>query len=664
MTFAGMTLSALLPIAAGGALAITFMYLLRMRRRQVVVPFAALWQQVTRESESRRIWRRLRRLLSWLLQIVVLLLVCAALGDPRPEVWLRDPMTVAIVIDRSASMAGAAATTEADAAPQTRLDAAKARAALEIAGLGPSDTAVVLAAGEEVSIVAPRSGDITGLTAVLDPITTGYGEADLGRALALAEHVVADAPGPRILVLTDGALDDGAAAALARCTGGDIPCHVATFDGPTDNLAITAFAARRYPNARDKVEVLAEVKNTGDAPAVVELDVEADGVSVGRRRLELLPGEAKREPLADLEAARARFVAHLRAVDDPPAGMSTALGPTYDDVAYAVVPPLSPLSVVVVTDGTDLFLEAALLTEGDHVELTGVTPAQAQAGAAAMREADIVVFDVADGPLPATLPEAHVLVFDPWRTNSWAFPIAKRADIKRPFLTEQLRDHPILAHVVLKDVNITRGTSFELEPGDQALVRALGEPIVVLRERGDHGLVAVGFDPRQSDFPLRVAFPLFLDNVLRYFEQREPGFVAAMALGGSRELALADLGISIDGVTRVEVTAPDGTTREQPAQGGRIRLRAIVPGFYGIRPLDGDLAAIEGDATVQLAVNQTGSAASDLHGRLGELDPAVRAGDPPAPAPVGSGPLWTAILLIVAGIVVVEWATYHRRVTV
>jgi len=653
MTFAGMTLAGLMPLAIGGAVAITGLYLLRMRRRQVVVPFAALWELVTRESESRRLWRRLRRVLSWLVQLVVLLLILSALGDPRPDVWLREPATIAIVVDRSASMSGATAD------GGTRMDAARVRAQQEIAALGPADQAIIISAGEEVGVVAPRSGEQAALSAALATIEPSYGEADLSRALALAEHVVADADGPRVLVLTDGALDDAGMLALSRCTEGAVPCTIATVDGATENIAITAFAARRYPNARDKVEVLAEVKNLGDAPAVVELDVEADGVSVGRRRLELLPGQSKREALADLEAARARFVAHLRVVEDPPTGMSTALGPAFDDVAYAVVPPLSPLTVVVVTDGTDLFLEAALLTQGEHVELTGVTPAQAVAGHAALRDADVVVFDVADAPLPATLPDAHLLVFDPWRRASSPFAIAKRADIKRPFLTEQLRDHPVLAHVVLKDVNITRGTTFALEPGDQALVRTLGEPIMVLRERGDHGLVAVGFDPRQTDLPLRVAFPLFVDNVLKYFEQREPGFVASIALGGSRELALAELGMAVDGVTRVVVRAPDGTEREQPVEDGRIRLRALEPGFFEFTAVDGDAIG-----SAELAVNQTGTAASDLHPRTADLDPAVFAGEAPTPAPVAQGPLWTAIILLATAIVVVEWATYHRRITV
>lgn len=663
-----MTAAGLLPIVIGGSVAITGLYLLRMRRRQVVVPFAALWQQVTRESESRKLWRRLRRLLSWLVQILVLLLVCAALGDPRPDVWLREPMTLAIVVDRSASMSGQTAD------GGTRLDAARVRVQQELAGLGPVDQAVIIAAGEEVGVLAPRSGDTAALSAALAGLAPSHGEADLVRALALAEHAVAESPGPRVLVVTDGALDDGGLAALRRCTGGAIPCQIVVTDGATSNLAITAFAARRYPNARDKVEVLAEVRNLGDEPAAVWLDVEADGVSVGRRRLELQPGESRREALADLEAARARFVARLESVDDPAQGISNDLGPAFDDIAYAVVPPLSPLAVAVVTDGTDLFLEAALLTQGDHVELTGVSPAEAVAGHAALREADVVVFDVGDGPLPAVLPEAHVLIFDPWRTASSPCPIAKRADVRRPFLTEWLRDHPALAHVVLKDVNISRGTTFALEPGDQALVRTLGEPIVVLRERGDHGLVAVGFDPRQSDLPLRVAFPVFIDNVLRYFEQREPGFVASVALGGSRELALADLGVGTEGVSRVAVRAPDGTVRGQPVEDGRIRLRALVPGFYEIRPEGGDdsddARAAEDPRSpdrpimAELAVNQTGTMASDLHSRLDDVDPAALAGDAPEGAPVGEGPLWTALLLLAAAVVVIEWATYHRRITV
>lgn len=654
MTFAGWTLAQLLPVLGAAAGAVTLLYLLRMRRREIVVPFAELWERVTRESESRRLWRKLRRLLSWLLQLVVLALVGLALGDPRPEVWLRDPYTVAIVVDRSASMGGPAGS-EAEV---TRLEHAMRRAEEEIAALGPADRAVVIGAGAEVGVVSPLSGDPAVLVPGLRTLEVSAGEADLSRALALAGHAVADREGARILVVTDGAIDPAGATALQNCVEGDVPCSVARVGGPSENVAITAFAARRYPYARDKIEVLAEVQNLGDSAASVVLDVEADEVSVGRRELTLSAGETRREVLGDLDAARTRFVARLSRPETPGA----AVGLPEDDEAYAVVPPLQPLDVVLVSDGSNLFTEAALLTLDDHVRLSGATPESARLGTSGeLDDADVVVFDLGEETLPDTLPEAHVVIFDPWRHETSPCPIAKKADVARPFLTEQDLDHPILDHVVLKDVNIARGTTLAVEPGDQVLVRSLGEPIAVMREAA-HTVVAIGFDPRQSDLPMRMAYPVLLDNIVRHFERGRAGFVAGLPLGLRREVELQSIGLDPEGVTRVVVTDPSGIATQRPVENGRVFVRALAPGFYRVTSKDGVLAG----AQAELAVNQADVHASDLHDRIEDLElpEAAAADEPPAPSPLGEGPLWTLVMLAAAALIAVEWAAYHRRVTV
>lgn len=663
VSLAGWSLGSLGLLFGGGAAAITALYLLRMRRRQVVVPFAALWERVSVQSESRQLWRKLRRLMSWLLQLLLLGLVCLALGDPRPDVWLREPRTVALVVDVSASMAGPTEEGTAKDEDARRLGMALERAAAEIRSLGPADRALVIAAGEEVRVAAPLSGDASSLIPALMDLEPSYGEADLGRALALAEHAVAQGPGPEVLVLTDGAVSGSALDALERCTGeAEVPCRVAAVGGPTENVAITAFAARRYPNERDQVEVLAEVRNLGDTPNAVVLDIEAEGVSVGRRRLELQPGESKRELIPELDAARARLVAKLEPVADPPSGAISDLGLEFDDVAFAVVPPLNPLDVALISDGSNLFLEAALLTLGDHVRLSGVTPAQlGTAEGPDLDEADLAIFDVGEEPLPASLPGTHVVIFDPWRHDASPSPIAKKRDVQRPFLTEQARKHPILEDVVLKDVNIGRGTTFVAEPADAVLTRTLGEPIVVLREE-EHSTLVLGFDPRQSDLPLRIAFPILVENIVRYVEQREPGFVASVKLGNARQLSLADLGLTPEGVTRVRVDGPGLVGASFPVEQGRFRLRALEPGFYRVTSEDGSSQG----ATVEVAVNQADLRTSDLHPSLDleALPEHARAGAAPDPAPITQGPLWTLLLLVFAGIVTIEWITYHRRVTV
>ncbi len=674
MNFAGFAAAEVATLFAVGAAVITGLYLLRMRRRQVVVPFADLWQRVTAESDTRRLWKKLRRMFSWLIQLLLLALICLALGDPRPDAWLREPVTLAIVVDASASMAGVYTDEQDDAQaePRTRLQAAVSRARAEVAALGPADRALVISAGTEIRVPAPLSRDAGALLRGLDNVsTTEPGEADLGRALDLAANAVSDQPGGQILILTDGALDRASLAAIDRCIAGPVTCQVKQFGGPAPNVAITAFAARRYPDDREHVEVLAEVQNLGEAPVSLTLDIAADGVSVGKNTLQLQPGARQTSTIRDVDAARTKLVARLLPPpsteldpDDPTRG---GLGPADDDIAYAIVPPLRPLKVALVTDGTNLFLEAALLTLEDHIDLSGVAMPEARPDHPILAEADVVLYDVGDNPLPA-LPERNLVVFDPWRRVDANFLIPRQNDITRPFLTEQLKDHPLLDSIVLKDVNIRRGTSFALDQGDQALVRSIGEPVVVLRT-GSYQTVAFGFDLRQSDLPLRVAFPVLVANIINYFEQSMPGFVASVPVGARRPVKVAAVGLNADGLSSVEVLGPEPGENDAsttipsevvPLQDGIFRMRATQPGFYRVVAADGPHAGTE----VRLAVNQASASASDLRSRLPELGPEVVKDEAPTPVPLSEGPLWTLLILVAAGLIAVEWISYHRRVTV
>lgn len=675
MDFAGWALADLGVLFGAGAAVITLLYLLRMRRRQVIVPFAALWEQVTRESETRRLWRKLRRLISWLVQLILLALICLALGDPRPQAWLREPRTTAIVIDTSASMAA-----RGDDEGRTRLEVALERARGEIETLGPADRILIITAGSEVEVPAPIGGESGPLLRALDEqVAAGPGEADLTRALLLARNALEGRSDPRILILTDGALDEAGLAAVDRCVVrsdeeqvGEAGCAVMLVGQdllePVGNVAITAFAARRYPLDRDKVEVLVEIQNLGSEPTSFELLVSADELPVGTKLIELAAGERRREVLPKLEAARETLVAQLAANPEDP-GSSAALGPAIDDRAWAVVPPLDPMEIALVTDGTNLFTEAALLILDDYVRLTTLTPEEGTADHEAIVDADVVFYDVGGNPLPKPLPSTNLVVFDPWRFEDSPFPIRKLRPLRSPRLSEQAKDHELLTGVVFKDVNMLGGTSFDLDPGDLALVSHLGEPIVALRE-GDTALLAIGFDPRGSDLPLRTAYPLLIANAVDYFGRREAGFVAAVPIGASRELALADLGIHGDDVTLLQVTPPDANpddeTTPEPqrvrAQDGRFRLRALDPGVYRIEVMDGEAAG----TLVEIAVNQANTAASNLDSRLdpealGDQDVATA---PPDAAPLTESPLWTLILLAAIGLIGLEWATYHRRKTV
>src|SRR5215475_10064758 len=100
-------MSFLAPIAFAGALLaipIILLYMLRLRRREVLVSSTFLWQQVLRDSEANTPWQRLRRNLLLLLQLIILALIVFALARPFIVVPAVTTGQIELLLDASASM--------------------------------------------------------------------------------------------------------------------------------------------------------------------------------------------------------------------------------------------------------------------------------------------------------------------------------------------------------------------------------------------------------------------------------------------------------------------------------------------------------------------------------------------------------------------------------
>src|SRR5438132_13556514 len=89
MEFLGLSTAQLLTIfgVAGGAIVV--LYILKLRRRRVPVPFSRLWERVLVDRPTSSLFSQLKRILSLLLQLALLALMVFALADPR----VRAPST-------------------------------------------------------------------------------------------------------------------------------------------------------------------------------------------------------------------------------------------------------------------------------------------------------------------------------------------------------------------------------------------------------------------------------------------------------------------------------------------------------------------------------------------------------------------------------------------
>src|SRR5205823_13217305 len=69
--FAGLTLTQLLGIFGAAAVFATALYILKLRRRTVAVPFSKLWEKILRDKEATSLFSKLKRLLSLLVQLAL-----------------------------------------------------------------------------------------------------------------------------------------------------------------------------------------------------------------------------------------------------------------------------------------------------------------------------------------------------------------------------------------------------------------------------------------------------------------------------------------------------------------------------------------------------------------------------------------------------------------
>jgi len=680
MTLLGLTLTQLAVVLGLTGAVATLLYILKLRRRRVRVPFSKLWDRVLSEKESTSLFRRLKRLLSLLLQLLFLFLLTAALGDPRLSTEVLEGRHVILLIDTSASMKA----TDADEG-KSRLEAALDQSRQIVRGMNGADVMMIVRMDAQVTPLCGFESDEKALLKTLEGVVATDTHADLLRALKFCGDALHGRKNPLLVMVGDGAypehllqlvaLDDRSgklvakrpaprpaprskrgrrpqpAQELARVDLRGITVRYVPIGKSRDNVGIVAFNARRYVRNKLSFEVFLEVVNYRKAPADVDLQLYADGQLIEVQRLKLKgeqtarytcdPDEQKRKRKAwcDLAATgellEARLVRPGSTSEKPRALDAFPL----DDRAYALLPRRKKQKVLLVSEG-NLFLEGAMLLE-PNIDLHRVKPSRYAESLA--RKVDAIIFD---GHYPATPVPRHSLILNPPDSGG---PFKVTGRIRAPAITDQDRKHPIMRWVTLKDVNISSSARFAAEPGVKVLASSFKQPLMVARIEGGIKTAAFGFDLTKSDLPLRVAFPILILNALDWFAGDSAGLVTSYRTGDTWEV---DVGSAAQ---QVAITRPDGTTLRALVHDGRALVHGVLAGVYTLTA---------GDTRQQLAANLADPEESRIQPRR-----SLVIGGRTLTSPTGFGialrrEIWIYLLIAAFALTLVEWLTYNRRVTV
>ena len=526
-------------------------WMLKLRRTERTVSSTLLWQRFGEDLQANAPWQRLRRSFLLLLQLLLVILLAFLAAQPfveRPATLARD---LVVVIDASASMAAT------DVAP-SRLDAAKQLALDALRDLPAGGRVSVVAAGATPRVVANATTDMGRVRAAVAGITATPATADMGEALALASALAARAGDAQVLVATDAAFAPPKDLEVAA------PVTVLQVGRERKNQAIVAFAVRSAPTAVTR-SVFISVANMDLEPTTERVELWGDGRLLEARDLFL-------DPLSRADIGIDDIPLEVRVLEARLAGDDQL---ALDDRAWAVVPPDRLLRILLVSEG-DPYLEAAL-SFLPNAELYGVKPAAYGAGTKP-ELFDLVIFDAA---LPVTLPRVPTLAIAPPRTSPLGTVTGSLMD---PALGRPAPDEPLLRYVDLTTLHVAQATRLSLPDWARTVVpTAAGDPLLYTGTRGGVATGVLAFEPRRSDLPLQVAFPILVSNLVGELVGASRAPTSAVAPGSLVSLPIPS------GATGLRVTRPDGTTLDlAPAvTGGATATFASTEqlGIYTVAPL-------------------------------------------------------------------------------
>ena len=603
----------LAPAAAFFALtlpAIVALYFLRIRRPTRVVPALNLWPDQVRDRQANVPWQRLR--FSWLLllQLLAAAVLVAAAVQPALSAGTSLARHSVVLIDVSASM-------QARDVQPTRLDEAKKEVGAIIDQVGPLDRMTLVAVGPTPRIVASVVGDRDALHRALDGLGASNGPADLSSALTLAAGLVTPGDDARGYLFSDGIVGP-----IRTDASGSLPFpleyHPIGLSG--ENIGLTSLVVRTGAQSR---AAFLHVQNFGQQARTFSLEWRADGKLVDVRQLTLAAGVAQDLTLPVPSDATA-VSAHIDAGDVF----------SLDDTVTAVARTPSSFRVLLVTPG-NVFLQQALALRGD-LELDVVAPADYKSSAP-------YAMSIFDRYSPPILPNAPFISIDPPPGS----PLAGGAAIGVGRVRATDAGDPLLTNVDLNDVHIARSQDLRNDTFGRALITSLQTPLVLVRDE-PFRQVLFGFDLHESDLPLRIAFPILVQNLSEWIL---PPSVPSHSFHPDEPVTIVPGG----GATSVIVVRPDGSRRA--LAGGAVAT-------FGETDLTG-LYTVE--QTVSGRINRSWFTVNLFSDQVSQLKPADRITLPPYNNSVainavrrGQLEIWPWIALGALGLVVVEWLVFHR----
>ena len=639
--------------------AVVLLYFLKLKRHPIEVPSTFLWHRTIEDLHVNSIWQKLRQNLLLFLQLLLLLLAILACWRPSWEGTQFERDRKIFLVDTSASMSAT------DVAP-SRLELAKQQILNIIDNdLKSGDVAMVISFSDRPIVEQSFTDNRRALKRKIEAIAPTQRPSDLDEAVRVAaglanpgrlaaedtDVAAADALPADLIIFSDGRYRT-----IPQFTLGNLsPTYIPVGDADAANVGIMAFSAASTPDLPGKIQLFGQLQNFGKS----EVNVTANLVlySPDRHLLDAVQVKLDAGDVGGVEFTMdAMEGGEVRLELD--SGDALAL----DNVAFVGLNPRSRAQVLLVTPQNDA-LETVLRTEFSktladiQVQGTDYLASDTYKQQAASSVYDVIIYDQCR---PDSMPACNTYFIGELPPGDrWS--VEEKQSLPQIIDTE--RTHPLMRYVEMGDLKmIVEAQPLVIPAGGTSLLEShVGSLIAIAPRDGFEDLVQsfsiVGIDEKQerfanTDWPIRVSFPVFIGNVLTY-------------LGGS--LIEANQSFTQPGqpvtlrtdnpVEEITVGAPNGESYRIPrgASNTFVFGQTDTVGTYTVKAGD------DKDVSQRFAVNLFDVVESNLPPAeiLQTKDDDIQRA---AALQVKRREGWKFLLIAALIVLLIEWYIYNRRV--
>jgi hypothetical protein len=431
---------------------------------------------------------------------------------------------------------------------------------------------------------------------------------DESSAFPTADPVLFADPQTEIFFITDGVMVREAPPGVRL---------ISVFE-PVDNVGVTAFDLRPVPAEPERFEAFLELTNHSAEPKRVALRIDGAGGKSLERVVPLAAGQVLGESLT-LEQFSAGPVRVL--IDAPGDGFEI------DNVAYAYLGSPQKARVVLVSAGNDTLQTVLGLDPRVSLELASPSDPPAEP------PPDLYIFDRV---APAKPPSAPSLFIRPG-SASW-LPRPTGGELENLALSGTARPHPLMEHVSLDDVVVEKAAL--VEHGDYRVVVGSDEEPLILASETPLRSAVLEFALEDSNLPFQAGFPVLLSNAVSW-------------LSGTEVLASRLSTVAVP-IRSGRVTDLEGKGVSSRASGARTSFSPDAPGLYSVTGSEGAVVVSANLLSPRItAVNDSVLQSSDGGASFESSKSSGRQGE-----------LWIGLAAFALALLLLEWWTYHRRLTV